>query len=215
PVDAAGVQPHGVGPRPGRGLRRHEEVAATVGVLLVHKRAHDPERPAVVTDRRRVQPTGRGDAVEVELAGPVDDVADLLPGDEVTAVEDRQAGEVLEGRGHQVVVVPDPAHGRVRVAARQDRVTHRRHRTPASLAAVGTVMATATCRGSAAVTSWSAPVIRRVARAVADPGSVRRTARRPLVIAPPVSWPMSRSRPEAPAWEATHTSTSPGSTTRT
>ena len=80
----------------------------------------------------------------VELPGPVDDVADLLPAHEIATVEDRQAGHVLEGRAGQVVVLADPADRRVGVAAGKQRVARERH--------AGTTL-TSTQRWSSAVTS--------------------------------------------------------------
>ncbi|GAA3783105.1 hypothetical protein GCM10022403_017050 [Streptomyces coacervatus] len=55
------------------------------------------------------------------------DVADLPPVHEVTAVEDRDAGEVLEAGADQVVVLADPAHARVGMEAADDGVSVRPH----------------------------------------------------------------------------------------
>ena len=98
----------------------------------------------VVPQRGGVEPARGRDAVEVELPGPVDDVADLLPAHEIATVEDRQAGHVLEGRAGQVVVLADPADRRVGVAAGKQRVARERH--------AGTTL-TSTQRWSSAVTS--------------------------------------------------------------
>jgi len=74
---------------------------------------------------------------------------------------------------------------------------------------------TSTVRGSAGVTSWTSPVMDTTARAVAVPGSSRACAARPFEITPPVdSRVLARSTDDA-ACDPTHTSTSPGSTTRT
>ena len=54
-----------------------------------------------------------------QLAGPLHDVADQVPVDQVPAVEDRDTRQVLECRGGEVVVVADLDHARVRVEARR------------------------------------------------------------------------------------------------
>ena len=48
----------------------------------------------MILDGRRKHAARQAEPVKVEHAGPVDDIADLLPVDEVLAVEDRDAGEV-------------------------------------------------------------------------------------------------------------------------
>ena len=57
-----------------------------------------------------------------QLARPFDDVADQRPVDQVAAVEDRNAWQVLECRGGEVVVVADPQHARIRVEAGEQGV---------------------------------------------------------------------------------------------
>ncbi len=88
-VDAVLAQPHRVGPRPRRIGRGEHEVAAARAVLLVHERADQPERPVVVPQGRRVEPTRRCDALHVELPRPVHRVTNLLPVHQVTAAEHR------------------------------------------------------------------------------------------------------------------------------
>ena len=61
------------------------------------------------------------------LAGARERVPDLAPVREVAAVEDRDAREIFERAGRQVVVVADAHDRRVRVEARDDRVRVRGH----------------------------------------------------------------------------------------
>ena len=59
---------------------------------------------------------------KVELRRAVQDVADLGPVARGSRAEDGDAGAVGEGGGDEEVLVADPAHARVRVEARDDRV---------------------------------------------------------------------------------------------
>ena len=85
-------------------------------VVVVHRaRARDWAPPpygshhvipaGVVADGRRVHPLRGVYTIEVELRGAVQDVPDRAPVDEVVRVVDRYAGEELEGRRDDVVVV--------------------------------------------------------------------------------------------------------------
>jgi len=40
-------------------------------------------------------------------------MSDLMPMDQVTTVEDRETGEIFEGRGEEIIIIIDPANGRV------------------------------------------------------------------------------------------------------
>src|SRR5699024_10994709 len=119
------------------------------------------------------------------------------------------AREVLERRRDQVVVLAHAADRRVRVAARQDGVLDEAHASTSGWAT------TPTRRASAVVTSCAGPVIAMIVRGGATPGITRRWISLWLVIAPPVVSCALASAADASACEPTHTSTSPGSTTRT
>src|SRR5664280_3006991 len=106
-------------------------------------------------------------------------------------------------RDSQVVVLAPPADRRVRVTTGQDRVRDEAHATVAS-----------TTLGSVIVTSCTSPVIARRAQAVAWPGTGTATVRPVFEIAPLVVLTLGSPLGEADAWDATHTSTSPGSTIR-
>ena len=56
------------------------------------------------------------------LLGASEAVADQCPVDEILAAVERQAGEVLEARAHEVVVAPHAAHTRIGMKAWDDRV---------------------------------------------------------------------------------------------
>jgi hypothetical protein len=82
----------------------------------------DVERSIVVADRGRRKAGGGADAVEVELRGVGEHVADRAPVNPIAAVVDRQAGEELERRVDQVKIVTDAADGRVGVEPGQDGI---------------------------------------------------------------------------------------------
>jgi hypothetical protein len=52
-------------------------------------------------------------------------MANLMPVNQVTAVKNRPPGKIFEGRSDKIVIIPDPADGRIRVTAWQDRVAKR------------------------------------------------------------------------------------------
>ena len=108
---------HAVAPRPAWIGGGEEQRAAAHGVGDRHV-----ERPVAPADRRRPRPAAGRDAVHLQLTGAGGDVTDQLPRDEVAAVVDRDAGEVLERRGRQVVVVADPHDGGVGMEPRDERV---------------------------------------------------------------------------------------------
>ena len=76
----------------------------------------------MMLDGRREDPAREPQAVKVEHARAVDDIADLRPVDQVRTVEDRDAGKVAEGRVHKVVVAADLGDGGVGIEAGEDRV---------------------------------------------------------------------------------------------
>ena len=102
-IDTAHLHPDGIGPRAGRICGRHEEIASPPDVGI-----DDIERPVVV-------PEGARENVHTlrQLIGPVDGVTDLLPVDQVSAVEHRDAREVFERTGHKVILLPHPNHARI------------------------------------------------------------------------------------------------------
>jgi hypothetical protein len=109
----------GVAPLPGGIARADDQVSLHD---LVPVRGHDPELAVMMTDGRGIDAHAgpfppRADG---QLTRPVQNVPDLLPPDEVAAVEDRHAGEVLEAGGHEVVVLADAADGRIRVKPRDN-----------------------------------------------------------------------------------------------
>ena len=57
-----------------------------------------------------------------KLGFPVKYMADLLPVHEVLAVIERNAGEIMEGACHHVVIVSYAAYARVRIESFHDRV---------------------------------------------------------------------------------------------
>jgi hypothetical protein len=115
-VNAVAVQPRGLGPPPA-GIRRGNDEVATL-----HVRRDEKERAVVVAERRRENAAGAGRTGQVELALARERVADRSPIDEVAAMEDRHAGEVLEAAARKVEVAADPTDRGVGVHARQDGV---------------------------------------------------------------------------------------------
>ncbi len=90
----------------------HDEVAAAIDV-----RRDKVERAVVMAERRRENSARRPRVTEHELALAHETVPEAFPQDEVVAVIERDAGEVVERTRHEVVVVANPTVG---VTTRKD-----------------------------------------------------------------------------------------------
>jgi hypothetical protein len=102
---------------PGRILGRDQEIAAAIDAGV-----EDVERPRPAPGSTARTRRATGPALEVEHAGPVDRVADLGPVDEVGGMEDRDAGEIGEGRIDQVEVLAHARDAGIGIEAVEDRV---------------------------------------------------------------------------------------------
>ena len=128
-VDAVdGRDRRAVAPRAGRVGRGEDDAAAAAQ----HHRDDDVEDAVPVPDGRRPDAARRRHLLQLDLLRPGRDVADLLPVDQVGAAVDRQARQVLERRGDQVVDAVDADDARVGVEPGQQRVhaASRRDRRP-------------------------------------------------------------------------------------
>ena len=105
----------------GRIRRRHNEVA--LFRRSTHQRIDHIESPPVITNGRRIQPTRGVHTIQGQLRGPIQDMSQLAPVDEVTAVENRQTWKIFKRGVHQVIVLAHPTDGWVRIKAWQNRVT--------------------------------------------------------------------------------------------
>ena len=116
-VDAPLLQPARFAPRAEGIGGGDDEVAPSA-----HEGGDHVEGAVVIAEGGGIDARPRRGAVERQLRGPAEDVAYLLPMDEVGGVIKRHAGEVLERRVHQIVVVPHTADGRVGMEAGDDGV---------------------------------------------------------------------------------------------
>ncbi len=117
-IDALGVQPDRVRPRPGRIGGGDQEIAA----IAVKTGVGDIEGAGVVADAGGKQAAGQFVVAVVDLGWTVDRVADLVPVHQVAALEDRQAGKVAETGIHQIKIVADAHRRRVRMKTGHDRI---------------------------------------------------------------------------------------------
>lgn len=139
-VDALDVDHDAVAPR-ARGVGGGEEAGAPA-----RRVGDDEEEHAVaVPDRRRPDAQVGRRVGHAELRVADRDVPDLRPGDQVGRVVDRHAGQVLEGRGGQVVVVADADDARVRVEARDEGVREAGHDSSTSASATRSARLVPTC----------------------------------------------------------------------
>ena len=76
----------------------------------------------VITDGRRPDAARSPTTIQWKLTRPGQAVPDLLPVDQVAAVEDRDAGEIFEGAGDEVKIPSNAANAGVGVKAGEDRV---------------------------------------------------------------------------------------------
>jgi hypothetical protein len=51
------------------------------------------------------------------LGGTVKDMSDLPPVNQVTAMEDRESGKIFECGGNEIIILVNPANGRVRITS--------------------------------------------------------------------------------------------------
>jgi hypothetical protein len=134
-IDTLGVEHHRVGPRSGRvagGGQQGPRALPGAG-----DRRDQVEQALVVTDGRRPDAVGDLEPGEIDDPRPVEDVADRFPVDQISAVEDGNAGQKSERGHYEVVIVADPAYRRVGVEARNDRVREFRHGFPLCCADTG------------------------------------------------------------------------------
>ena len=112
-------------PRSFDGRRSDEEVAAIFPrrVDNLHVGIEQPEFAVSVAQARRPDAAGVRVALHVQHRHAVQRGADQRPVFQVTGVVDAHAGEPLEGRSGDVVVLALTAQGRVRVEAGQDWVS--------------------------------------------------------------------------------------------
>ena len=73
-------------------------------------------------NRRCKETSGDPLLVQVQLLGPVQNVPDQFPVDEILAMKDRNAGEIRERRVHQIVVAPNSADARIGIEARKNGI---------------------------------------------------------------------------------------------
>lgn len=102
-VDALGVQPDRIRPRPGRVLGGDQEIAP----VAVETGVGDVERAVMVADAGGEQAAGERVVAVVDLAGAIDGVADLDPVHQIAALEHRQAREIPEAGSDQIKRVAD------------------------------------------------------------------------------------------------------------
>ena len=122
-VDALRAADHmQITPGPRRILGRDVEVAHAADVGGDHV-----EQPVMPADGGGIHAAGHGLPVQRELLRAAQAMAQLLPVNEVAAVKERNAGEVAEGRGDHIKVVPHAANGRIGVEPRQKRVMQHRY----------------------------------------------------------------------------------------
>src|SRR5204863_9728589 len=113
-IEAVRVEPLRIRPWPAWVARSREQMAAA------DQRRDEEEHAVVVAKRRRVHAARAPAAGEVELTPARERVPELPPVDEVAAMEQRDAGEILETAARQVEIASDPAHARVGMEPRQD-----------------------------------------------------------------------------------------------
>jgi hypothetical protein len=102
-----------------RGAARAADGRAAVAF---HVGVDEPEESVGVREARRPDAARIGIAEHVELARARERAREEPPVDEVARVVDLHAGEPLEGRGRDVVVVTDAHDGRVGVEAGEDGI---------------------------------------------------------------------------------------------
>lgn len=135
-IETAAVEINGIGPIAIDGGRGDEEVvevaerragrAADGGAAVAFDvGVEEPELAVGVRQARRPDAAGVGIAEHVELARAAERAGEEAPVDEIAGVMDLDAGEPLECRRGDVVVVADAKDGRVGVEAGEDGVADR------------------------------------------------------------------------------------------
>ena len=106
---------NGVAPRTGRVFGSDYIIVPLGFPTLGHKGVDDVKGSLMITDAGSPEPFRSFTVFIIQLCGPVDPMADLLPVYQIPAVEDRKAGIIDKGRGDHVIILPHSADGRVRV----------------------------------------------------------------------------------------------------
>ncbi|MNC24663.1 hypothetical protein D3C75_727250 [compost metagenome] len=119
------LQPYRIGPGACGILRCNIKIM--LHAFVIDEGGDHVEGALMVADGRRPNGLGRQDAVHIQLGGPVQHMAQLPPMNQIPAVEYRNAREIFEAGGHQIIVFSHPAYGRVRVETRQNRILVSRH----------------------------------------------------------------------------------------
>src|SRR5215217_3433213 len=88
--------------------------------FAIHKCIDHIERALGETNGGRVEPPGWADFIEWQLRGPVENMPDLVPMDQVAAMKYWETGKIFERRGNQIIVILHPANRWVGVKAGQD-----------------------------------------------------------------------------------------------
>jgi hypothetical protein len=79
--------------------------------------------PVVIADGGREDASGTACFFQGKLAGAGEAVTNLLPVNQIAAVEDRHAREILERTGDEVIILFDAADARIRVKTGNDGVS--------------------------------------------------------------------------------------------
>ncbi len=117
-IDAADIfDPHRIGPGPCGILGGDDEIAAAIDAGV-----DDIEDALVMGDGGREHAARQTQPVEIQLAWPVDGIADLGPVHQVAAAEHRQAGEIGEGGGDEIIVAAHPRQAGIGIEPGQHRI---------------------------------------------------------------------------------------------
>ena len=136
-IEAATVEIDGIGPLAVDGGAGDEVVVEIAegraggaadgrAAVAFHVGVDEPEQAVGVGEARGPDAAGVRIADQVQLAGAGERAREEAPVDEVARMVDLHAGEPLEGRGGDVVVVADADDGRIGVEAGEDGIADHR-----------------------------------------------------------------------------------------
>ena len=113
------LEPHGIAPCSAGILSGNEEVAFATNIGGYHIKCS-----VIVAYRRRIYSRPRGSTFQRKLLFAVKHVSDLLPMEQITAMEERNTGKILKCAVYQIVIAIHATYARVRMESRNYRIVN-------------------------------------------------------------------------------------------
>ena len=125
-INASVIDENRIAPFPVNVIRVDNEVDGGIppsGDVAVYVGGDHVKAAVMIPDRRGINSAGRAASHKLNLAFPGQHMADLLPADQISAVEDWNAGKKLEGAVHQIEILSYTADTGIGIESWDDGVS--------------------------------------------------------------------------------------------